>query len=69
MLDDELMAEIENDLPEDLPHVFISAVSGLGIQQLVKPACTPGAISIMCMKPSSGIVGAVIVFPAARGSG
>ena len=34
MLDDELMADIENDLPEDLPHVFISAVSGLGIQQL-----------------------------------
>ncbi len=34
MLDDELMAEIERDLPEDLPHVFISAVSGLGIQKL-----------------------------------
>ena len=34
MLDDELMAEIEKELPENVPHVFISAVSGLGIQQL-----------------------------------
>ncbi len=34
MLDDELMAEIESELPEDLPHVFISSVSGLGITRL-----------------------------------
>lgn len=34
MLDDELIAEIEKTLPEDLPHVFISAVTGLGIQEL-----------------------------------
>lgn len=34
MLDDELMAEIEKDLPEGVPHVFISAVSGFGITEL-----------------------------------
>lgn len=34
MLDDELMAEIEKELPADLPHVFISSVSGLGITAL-----------------------------------
>ena len=34
MLDDELIAEIEKDLPEDIPHVFISAVSGFGITEL-----------------------------------
>ena len=34
MLDDELMAEIEKELPDDVPHVFISSVSGLGIQAL-----------------------------------
>ena len=34
MLDDELMDEIRKTLPDDLPHVFISAVSGLGIQEL-----------------------------------
>lgn len=34
MLDDELIAEIEKTLPDDLPHVFISAVTGLGIQEL-----------------------------------
>ncbi|MDE6249608.1 MAG: GTPase Obg, partial [Paramuribaculum sp.] len=33
-LDDELMDEIRKTLPDDLPHVFISAVSGLGIQEL-----------------------------------
>ncbi|MDE6801323.1 MAG: GTPase ObgE [Muribaculaceae bacterium] len=34
MLDDELMAEIEKTLPEDLPHVFISAVTGYGLTEL-----------------------------------
>lgn len=34
MLDDELKAEIEPTLPSDLPHVFISAVTGKGITQL-----------------------------------
>jgi len=34
MLDDELMAEIERTLPEGVPHVFISAVTGLRLQQL-----------------------------------
>ena len=34
MLDDELKAEIEPTLPSDLPHVFISAVTGEGITQL-----------------------------------
>lgn len=34
MLDDELMAEIEPTLPADLPHVFISAVTGMGITEL-----------------------------------
>lgn len=34
MLDDELMAEIEKTLPSDLPHVFISAVTGQGITEL-----------------------------------
>ncbi len=34
MLDDELMAELEHELPQDLPHVFISAVTGLGIDKL-----------------------------------
>lgn len=34
MLDDELMAEIEKTLPEDIPHVFISAVTGYGIDKL-----------------------------------
>lgn len=34
MLDDELMAEIEKTLPEDVPHVFISAVTGYGIDKL-----------------------------------
>ncbi|MDE7145538.1 MAG: GTPase ObgE [Duncaniella sp.] len=34
MLDDELMAEIEQTLPEGVPHVFISAVTGLGIATL-----------------------------------
>lgn len=34
MLDDELMEEIEKTLPADLPHVFISAVTGQGISEL-----------------------------------
>lgn len=34
MLDDELIAEIEQLLPEDLPHVFISSVTGQGIVAL-----------------------------------
>ena len=34
MLDDELMAEIEKTLPEGVPHVFISAVTGFGIDKL-----------------------------------
>jgi len=34
MLDDELMEEIESALPADVPHVFISAVSGLGLTEL-----------------------------------
>lgn len=34
MLDDELMAEIEPSLPQDIPHVFISAVTGMGLTEL-----------------------------------
>ncbi len=34
LLDDELIAEMERELPDDLPHVFISAVSGMGINTL-----------------------------------
>lgn len=34
MLDEELMREIEPTLPQDVPHVFISAVQGLGLTQL-----------------------------------
>ncbi len=34
MLDDELMEEIAKTLPEDLPHVFISAVTGFGLTEL-----------------------------------
>lgn len=34
MLDDELTEEISKTLPDDIPHVFISAVTGQGIQQL-----------------------------------
>ncbi len=34
MLDDELMAEMERTLPEGIPHVFISSLTGLGIQKL-----------------------------------
>jgi GTPase len=34
MLDDELKAAIERELPAKVPHVFISSVTGLGLQQL-----------------------------------
>ena len=34
MLDDELRAEMESHLPEGIPHVFISAVTGQGITEL-----------------------------------
>jgi len=34
MLDDELMAEIETALPDDIPHVFISAITGQGLTEL-----------------------------------
>jgi GTP-binding protein len=34
MLDDELIAEIEATLPEDLPHVFLSSVTGMGVTAL-----------------------------------
>ena len=34
MLDDELKAEIEKTLPEGVRHIFISAVTGQGIQEL-----------------------------------
>ena len=34
MLDDELKAEIVKQLPENIPHVFISSVTQTGLQQL-----------------------------------
>jgi GTP-binding protein len=34
LLDDELIAEMERELPDDLPHVFISAVAGMGVSEL-----------------------------------
>lgn len=34
MLDDELREEIEATLPKDIPHVFISAVTGQGLDKL-----------------------------------
>ena len=34
MLDEELMAEMEKTLPKEVPHVFISSITGLGIQKL-----------------------------------
>ena len=34
LLDDELMTMLEADLPEGIPHIFISSVTGFGIQQL-----------------------------------
>ncbi len=34
MLDDELMQEIEKTFPEGVPHIFISAVTGMGLTEL-----------------------------------
>lgn len=34
MLDEKMKSEIEADLPEDIPHIFISAITGEGIPQL-----------------------------------
>lgn len=34
LLDDELVQWLEDTLPQDVPHVFISAVTGQGLQQL-----------------------------------
>jgi GTP-binding protein len=34
MLDDELIAEIEPTLPTDIPHVFLSSVTGQGVVEL-----------------------------------
>ena len=34
LIDEELMTMLEPSLPADIPHVFISGVSGLGLQQL-----------------------------------
>lgn len=34
IIDDELISLLQAELPEDIPHVFISSVAGLGIQQL-----------------------------------
>jgi len=34
MLDEELMEEIRYSLPTSIPHVFISSVTGMGIQEL-----------------------------------
>ena len=34
MIDNELISLLEPELPEDIPHVFISSVAGTGIQQL-----------------------------------
>lgn len=34
MLDDELKAAIEKELPKEIPHIFISSLTGQGLQQL-----------------------------------
>jgi len=34
MLDEELKTAIEKELPKNIPHVFISSVTGLGLQEL-----------------------------------
>ena len=34
MLDDELKAAIEKELPEKIPHIFISSVAGKGLTEL-----------------------------------
>jgi GTP-binding protein len=34
MLDEELMQEMERDIPKDLPYVFISSVSQYNLEKL-----------------------------------
>jgi GTP-binding protein len=34
MLDDELMSAIEKELPEKIPHVFISSLTNKGLIEL-----------------------------------
>ena len=34
MIDEELKAELTSEIPEDLPHVFISSIDGSGLQEL-----------------------------------
>jgi GTPase len=34
MLDEELVKDIENELPDGIPHIFISSVTGYNMQQL-----------------------------------
>lgn len=34
MLDEELIEALSEDLPEDIPHIFISSVTGMGITEL-----------------------------------
>jgi len=34
MLDDELKEAIEKELPKNIPHVFISSVTGKGLTEL-----------------------------------
>jgi GTP-binding protein len=34
MLDDELKAEMKKEVPAELPHIFISAVTNQGITEL-----------------------------------
>jgi GTP-binding protein len=34
MLDDELKAAIEKELPSDIPHLFISSVTNKGLTEL-----------------------------------
>ena len=34
MLDEELKKEIEKELPENIPHLFISSVANKGLQEL-----------------------------------
>jgi GTP-binding protein len=34
MIDEELMAQMKDDIPGELPHIFISSVSGLNIDKL-----------------------------------
>lgn len=34
LLDDELRGALKNELPQDIPHVFISAITQIGLEQL-----------------------------------